>query len=192
MAPSLFDSAVKMHLPSSRRTPESRSPGSLRSFVYVGLAFFLTLFSCAPPKPTPLIEGPKLKNFEQVGPLTVYNRANLFDYMNGEADAYLPLGFRLLYVSLYSTEKTDSRMVLETYDMSTAEGASAILGKYSSEGGFTVPEIGDGAWSDKGIVLFRQGNFFVRLFPDPSPENQVRPTLQEMLDLARATDSVLH
>jgi len=25
----------------------------------------------------------------------------------------------------------------------------------------------------------------VRLFPDPSPENEVRPTMQEMLDLAR-------
>jgi len=25
----------------------------------------------------------------------------------------------------------------------------------------------------------------VRIFPDPSPDNEVRPTMQEMLDLAR-------
>ena len=69
--------------------------------------------------------------------------------------------------------------------MSTPEGAASILKKYSSEGGSSLSGIGDAAWSDKGIVLFRQGNYFGRLFPDPSPENEVRPTLQEMLDLAR-------
>jgi len=105
--------------------------------------------------------------------------------MNGEAEAYLPFGFRLLYVSIFRTEKTDSRMVLEAYDMGTPEGAGAILKKYSSDGGSTLPGIGDAAWADKGIVLLRQGNYFVRIFPDPSPENEVRPSLQEMLDLAR-------
>ena len=76
-------------------------------------------------------------------------------------------------------------MVLEIYDMSTPQGAGGILKKYSSEGGSSLPGIGDAAWADKGIVLFRQGNYFVRIFPDPSPENEVRPTMQEMLDLAR-------
>ena len=153
--------------------------------VCAGVAFPILLFSCSLPKSTPLLEGPKLKNFEQAGPLTVYNRGNLFDYMNGEAEAYLPLGFHLLYVSIYRTEKTDSRMVLEAYDMGTLEGAGAILKQYTTEGGSIPPGIGDGAWADKGLVLFRQGNCFVRIFPDPSPENEVRPTMQEMLDLAR-------
>ena len=149
------------------------------------IALFLSLFSCQLPKQNPLLEGPKLKSFEQVGPLTVYNRNNLFDYMNGEAEAYLPFGFRLLYVSIFSTEKTDSRMVLEIYDMSTPQGAGGILKKYSSEGGSSLPGTGDAAWSDKGIVLFRQSNYFVRIFPDPSPENEVKPAMQEMIDLAR-------
>jgi hypothetical protein len=149
------------------------------------IALCLSLFACSPPKPTPLLEGPKLKDFEQAGPLTVYNRANLFDYMDGEAEAYLPLGFRLLYVSIFSHEKTDSRMVLEIYDMSTREGASGILKKYSSEGGTSLPGIADAAWADKEIVLFRQANYFVRIFPDPSPENEVKPAAAEMLDFAR-------
>jgi hypothetical protein len=146
---------------------------------------FLSLLSCSLPKPDSLLEGLKLNNFEQTGPLTVYNRTNLFDYMNGEAEAYLPLGFHLLYVSICRTEKTDSRMVMEVYDMSTPEGASGILMKYSSDGGSSLAGIGDGAWADKGVVLFRQGKYFVRIFPDPSPENEVRPAMQEMLDLAR-------
>jgi hypothetical protein len=148
-------------------------------------ALCLLLLSCSLPRPNSLLEGPKLQNYEQTGPLTVYNRTNLFDYMNGEAEAYLPLGFHLLYVSIYRTEKTDSRMVLEIYDMSTSDGTAGILKKYSSEGGSSFSGIGDAAWGDKGIVLFRQGKYFVRIFPDPSPENEARPTMQEMLDLAK-------
>jgi hypothetical protein len=159
------------------------STSLVRWFPTIALCFFL--LSCSLPRPNPLLEGPKLKAFEQAGPLTVYNRANLFDYMNGEAEAYLPLGFRLLYVNIYRTEKTDSRMVLEIYDMSTLEGAIGILKKYSSESGSSIPGLGEAAWADKGIVLFRERNYFVRIFSDPSPENEVRPTMQEMLDLAR-------
>jgi len=149
------------------------------------IASCLALLSCSLPRPNSLLAGPKLKNFEQSSPLTVYNRANLFDYMNGEAEAYLPFGFRLLYVNVFRTEKTDSSMVLEIYDMGTPDGAGAVLKKYSSEGGSSLAGIGEGAWADKGVLLFRQGNHFVRIFPDPSPENEVRATLQEMLDLAR-------
>jgi hypothetical protein len=105
--------------------------------------------------------------------------------MNGEAEAYLSFGFRLLYVSIFRTEKTDSRMVLEIYDMGTPQGAGGILKKYSSEGGSSLSGIGDAAWADKGIVLLRQGNYFMRIFPDPSPENEVKPAMQEMIDLAR-------
>jgi hypothetical protein len=148
-------------------------------------ALCLILFSCELPRPNPLLEGPKVKSFEQAGPLTVYNRTNLFDYMNGEAEAYLPFGFRLLYVIVFRTKETDSRMVLEIYEMSTPEEASGILKKYSSEGGSSLPGTGDAAWADKGIVLFKQGNYFVRIFPDPSPENQVKPTIQEMIAVAR-------
>jgi len=164
--------------------PESSASVFRWTSVYAGVAFLTLLLSCSLPRPNPLLEGPKLKSFEQAGPLTVYNRANLFDYMNGEAEAYLPFGFRLLYVTVFTHEKTESRMVLEVYDMSAAEGAGSILKKYSSEAGSSLPGIGDAAWADKGIVLFRERNYFVRIFPDPSPENEVRPTMQEMLDLA--------
>jgi hypothetical protein len=172
-------------LPSFPRRRESSAFAFCRTSICLGVIVFLSLLSCSLPRPNSLLEGPKLNNFEQTGPLTVYNRVNLFDYMNGEAEAYLPLGFHLLYVSIYRTEKTDSRMVLEIYDMSTLDGAAGVLKNYSSEGGSSLSGLGDAAWADKGIVLFRQGKYFVRIFPDPSPENEVRPTMQEMLDLAR-------
>jgi Family of unknown function (DUF6599) len=176
---------AKSLMPSFPRRRKSRAFPFYRASLCIGTIVLLSLFSCSLPKPNPLLEGPKLKNYEQTGPLTVYNRANLFDYMNGEAEVYLPLGFHLLYASVYRTEKTDSRMVQEIYDMGTPEGAADILKNYSSERGSSIAGIGDGAWVDKGIVLFREGKYFVRIFSDPSPENEVRPTMQEMLDLAR-------
>jgi len=177
--------------PSFPRRRESRAFSFRWCNICLGAIFLFSLLSCSLPKPNPLLEGPKLRGFEQVSPLTVYNRINLFDYMNGEAEAYLPFGFHLLYVSLYESEKTGSRMVLEIYDMSTLEGAGSILKNYSSEEGSNLSGIGNAAWADKGIVSFRQGNYFARIFPDPSPENEVRPTMQEMLDLARAISSLL-
>jgi len=184
MALAFSNRSLRSPLPSFRRKPESSAFEFRRTSIYVGAIVFLSLLSCSLPKPNLLLVGPKLKSFEQAGPLTVYNRTNLFDYMNGEAEAYLPFGFRLLYLSIFSTEKTDSRMVLEIYDMSTPQGAAGILKTYSGEGGSTLPGTGDAAWADKGIVLFRQGNYFIRIFPDPSPENEVKPTMQEMIDLA--------
>jgi Family of unknown function (DUF6599) len=191
MTHSSYSKSLKTLLPSFRRKPEFSSFYPSCGFVCAGLALLLALFSCSLPISNALLESPKLKNFEQDGPLTVYNRTNLFDYMNGEAEAYLPFGFHLLYVSIYSTEKTDSRMVLEIYDMRTLDGAAGILKNYSSEGGSIFSGIGEGAWVDKGIVLFRQGKYFVRIFPDPSPENEVRPTMEEMLALAGAIGSLL-
>ena len=185
MALAFSNRSLSSSLPSFRRKPESSSFYRFCSFVFAGIAVSLIPLSCSFPRPNPLIEGLKLKDFEQEGPLTVYNRTNLFDYMDGEAEAYLPFGFSLLYVSVFRHEKTDSRSVLEIYDMRTPEGAGGILKKYSSEGGSRFPGIGDSAWVDKGIVLFGQAKYFVRIFPDPSPENEVRPTAQEMLDLAR-------
>jgi Family of unknown function (DUF6599) len=186
-----FTKSFMLPLPSFPRRRESSAFAFCRTSICLGVMAFLSLLSCSLPRPNSLLEGPKLNNFEQTGPLTVYNRANLFDYMNGEAEAYLPLGFHLLYVSIYRAEQTDSRMVLEIYDMSTLDGAAGILKNYSSEGGSSLSGIGDAAWGDKGIVLFRQGKYFVRIFPDPSPENEVRPNMQEMLDLARAISSLL-
>ncbi|MCX5879606.1 MAG: hypothetical protein NTY44_10910 [Deltaproteobacteria bacterium] len=185
MALAFSNRSLRSPLPSFLRKPESSSFEFRRTSIYVGAIVFLSLLSCSLPKPNPFLEGPKLRSFEQAGPLTVYNRNNLFDYMNGEAEAYFPFGFHLLYVSIFSTEKTDSRMVLEIYDMNTPQGAGGILKKYSGEGGSSLPGTGDAAWSDKGIVLLRQGNYFMRIFPDPSPENEVKPTMQEMIDLAR-------
>lgn len=111
--------------------------------------------------------------------------------MNGEAEVYLPLGFRLLYTQVYRGETSDARMAVEIYDMASAEGSSGVFMHYSGEGGPSLQDVGESAWGDGWLLLFTQGPYFVRISPDPSKENRVEPTPEDKIALARAIDALL-
>jgi hypothetical protein len=157
------------------------------------IIFVLILFlsSCALPQRNNILESEPVSGFEQVGPITVYNQTNLFDFMNGEVVVYFPLGFRLLYTKAYVSEETDAQILVEIYDMGSPEGSRDVYEYYSDQGGSLVEGIGEAAWADQWLVLFRRHIHFVRLSPDPSPENPERPTHEEMLALARNIDNLL-
>lgn len=149
------------------------------------------LLGCAQPRQNRLLESPTPAGFEQIGPVTVYNKTTLFDFMNGEAEVYFPLGFRLLYTQGYRSEKTDARMTVEIYDMATDKGSSEVFKHYSGEGGTPLQGIGWSAWTDRWLLLFTQGPFFVRISPDPSKENRVEPAQEDKIALARAVATLL-
>jgi hypothetical protein len=154
-------------------------------------ALTLALISCASQKQNRLLESPKPAGFEQIGPVTVYNKTTLFDFMDGEAEVYFPFGFRLLYTLVYTSEKTDARMSVEIYDMASEQGASDVYRHYSAEGGSTLQGIGRSAWTDRYLLLFTEGPYFVRISPDPTKENKAEPTPQDMIALAHAVDGLL-
>jgi hypothetical protein len=155
------------------------------------LLLLLFLLSCSHAYKNPFLEGFPMKEFEQAGPVTVYNRSNLFDYVNGEADVYLPLGFKVLYTQTYETKDTGARMIVDAYDMGGPDGARAVLQKFVEQGGPQVQDLGDAAWRAYGLLLIQRDRYYLRVFADPSPENEVKPTLQEMLDLGRAIQKAL-
>lgn len=155
-------------------------------------ALCFSLMGCNAPRENRLLESPRPAGFEQIGPITVYNKTTLFDFMNGEAEVYFPLGFRLLYTQVYRSEKTDARMTVEIYDMTSDEGSSGVFEHYSGEGGSFVQGIGRSAWNDGWLLLFTRGPYFVRISPDPSKENKVKPTPQDKVALARAIDAMLN
>ena len=111
--------------------------------------------------------------------------------MDGEAEVYFPFGFRLLFTQICRSEKTDARMVVEIYDMTTAEGSTSVYNQYSARDGSIIHDIGESAWTDRWLLLLRQGPYFVRISPDPSSENTVKPTQEDMIALARAIDGLL-
>ena len=151
----------------------------------------LALLGCAPQRENPLLESPTPAGFEQIGPVLVYNKTTLFDFMDGEAEVYFPFGFRLLYTQVYRSEKTDARMTVEIYDMATDKGSSEVFKHYWGEGGSALQGIGKSAWTDQWLLLFTRGPYFVRISPDPSKENRVKPTPEDKVALARAVDILL-
>ena len=155
------------------------------------ILFLLSALACSHPHKNLFLDGLPLKGFEQAGPLVVYNKRNLFDYMNGEAEVYLPAGFRLLYTQIYQKKDAGSRMIADVFDMGTLDGARTVFKKFSEEGGSQVHDLGDAAWTDNWVVMFRRGRYYLKEYRDPSPENEVKPTLQDMLGLSRALDGVL-
>jgi len=143
-------------------------------------------------RPTNVFQkGLNLRGFERASPLVIYNSKTLFDYIDGEAEIYLPLGFQRLFNQSYRVMQTGALVVVDAYDMGTYEGAHGVYERYTEEGGSGIEELGESAWTDNYIILFRQGRHFLRIWPDPSPESKAQPSFANMLELSRALDRVL-
>lgn len=155
--------------------------------------FFVILWSggCCLHETAPLVKGLDLKGFQQAGPMVVYNRNNLFDYMNGEAEVYLPLGFQVLYSQGYRKQESDGRIIVDIYDMATPKGAQSVFAEYTQNGGAVIQAAGVSAWTDQYFVLFWRNNYFFRVWPDPAPMSEEKPQLQDMIDLSRVVDEAL-
>ena len=143
---------------------------------------------CCPQHENPFLHGLGLKQFVQLGPTEVYNRNNIFDYMNGEAEAYLPLGFKLLYTERYRKPGTGKLILVEVYDMGSESGAKGIFGVYSRKGGRKVERLGSTAWADNLLILFWRGRYFFRVAPDPGTGTDATPDLKDLIDLSRSID----
>lgn len=160
-----------------------------RFFGFILLIFTLILIGSCTRNPVNLfLRGSKTPGFEQDGPVRVYNHATLFQYMNGEAETYISSGFELLYVRTYMDNETGALISVETYDMGTIQGAEKIYSEYIGEHGSGLDELGEAAWTDRFLILFRRDRFFSRVMPDTAYENEVEPTFREMIKLSRTLD----
>jgi hypothetical protein len=154
----------------------------------------LILCQCARSNTTarhPFLYGLDLKGFEQKGPMLVYNRRNIFEYMNGEAENYLPKGFNLLYVGNFLFQGKDSEMVMEIYDMGSQKGVASIFSVYARPPGEALKGIGEGAWKSKSRCVFRRGPYFIRVTDDPAADPDLRPSPEAIEALAREANRVL-
>ncbi len=143
---------------------------------------------CCPRYENPFLHGLGLKQFVQRGPTEVYNRDNIFDYMNGEAETYLPLGFSLLYTERYRKPGTGKLILVEIYDMGSSNGARGVFDAYSRKGGRRVEGIGSAAWTDNLLILFWRDRYFFRVAPDPSAQTDTTPDLKDLFELSRNID----
>ena len=156
----------------------------------VVMAVFLAI-GCCPRHENPFLHGLGLKQFVQRGPTEVYNRDNIFDYMNGEAETYLPLGFSLLYTERYRKPGTGKLILVEVYDMGSSNGARGVFDAYSRRGGRRVEGIGSAAWTDNSLILFWRSKYFFRVGPDPSAQTDATPDLKDLFELSRNIDHMI-
>lgn len=155
------------------------------------LLTMLCIVSCNTSPGNPFLEGFKLEGFEQASALVVYNKDNIFGYLNGEAEVYLSLGFQLLYMVSFREREGGAQMIMEAYDMETPRGAKGVFGKYIHEAGAPIQGFGESAWTDNHIVLFQRGKYFLRVLPDPSLESETKPNKYNMVSLSQILDVTL-
>jgi hypothetical protein len=160
-------------------------------FLSIAVMAVALSIGCCPRHENPFLHGLGLKQFVQRGPTEVYNRDNIFDYMNGEADVYLPLGFSLLYTERYRKPGTGKLILVEVYDMGSSNGAEGVFDAYSRKGGRRVEGIGSAAWTDNSLILFWRSKYFFRVAPDPSAQTDAHPDLKDLFELSRNIDQVV-
>lgn len=169
-------------------------PGNARLRILILSWAFLAaslLAGCSLPGENPFLYGLKATEFVQHGPTEVYNQDTLFDYIDGEAEVYMSLGFKLLYTSRYRKPGTDRGILVEAYDMGSSGGAKEVFQKYTRGNGGGIEGIGDAAWTDKAIILFWRDRYFLRLGPDPTEQTAEVPTLNDLKRLSHSMDHIV-
>lgn len=139
----------------------------------------------------PFLHGFDFKDFGQKGPLLIYNRQNIFEYMNGEAENYLPNGLILLYVGKFLAKGRDAEMLMEVYDMGSSKGAGSLFSIYARPPGEALAVIGDNAWKSKSRCVFHRGPYFIRITGNPAAGSDFWPSPDNIVALARDADRVL-
>jgi hypothetical protein len=172
-----------------RELPDSKRLG-LHVRVWA-LVATLWAVSCHLPIESPFLRGVRLKGFEQKGPLIVYNKDNIFDYINGEAEVYLSYGFERLYKQSYWNLESGGLVLVESYDMGSSEGARGVFERYCAERSSGISGLGESACTDSYIVQFQRRNYFFRVASDPSSDPALRPSFEVLYELCKALNEAL-
>jgi hypothetical protein len=92
----------------------------------------------------------------------VYNRDDIFDYMDGAGEIYLAFDFRFVFVRQYAKADAPS-IVVELYQMSSSEDA---FGVFTQETDGQEVKVGQAAIYGAGLLRFWKDKIFVRIMAD--------------------------
>lgn len=139
----------------------------LAILIFVGAAFVCLPLSVGAELPDLLSPDACGENWKRDGKVLSFDRRNLFDHINGEAELYFPYGFRTLVTALYQNKANpDASIVVDLYEMGSPLDAFGIYSNYrktddkplSSEAG-----IGTEGFISPSQLMFYQGAYFVRI-----------------------------
>ena len=147
-----------------------------------GLAWLLLLSSlagcgAAPASLASALPGDgELPDWTPVGEAEIYDQENLFDLVNGQAEAYFVYGFEQVATRRYAN---GAGVELDLQIWQLAQPADAYGLFTASRGGTPVP-VGDGGDADPGRrIVFWQGRYYVQAFArQPVPDAQLEQVAQ--------------
>lgn len=93
----------------------------------------------------------------------LYNRENLYDYINGGAELYLSYGFQDLVTHMYQKEGQPD-IIVDLFDMGTSENAFGVFTHSREE---ISEEFGQGSQYTAGLLLFWKDRYYVSILGSP-------------------------
>ncbi len=129
------------------------------------------LFSIDPPK------GWRIKGSPQT-----FNKENLFEHINGQADLFFQYGFEQSAFAAYEGKDRDKdRIDVDIYDMGRPLNAFGIFSRFRGGEG-AKSKIGLDSYADAQYIVFYKGNYFISL-------QALEPNARALEHLARAIES---
>lgn len=125
------------------------------------------------------IEFPVLKGYKTVSDYPVYTPDDLWDYINGAADAYLALGFTDLHINEYVKGK--NKIKAEAYRFGSDVEAFGIYSLERSPG-YEFITTGVQGYTEEGVVNFYKGEYYVKLMTH-SKSKKVNESMRALGDM---------
>ncbi len=143
---------------------------ALKYIIPIAAAVLLSLYA-VPRSGFSAAEGP-IENFLPVsgfskgwvlpGQIRHYNPGNLYTYINGEAELFLPYGFDVLASAFYGRGSDTSGIVADIYRMGSRIDAFGIYSYYRDPEAEKVKLGGEGFVEDSQLMFYKD-RYFVRL-----------------------------
>jgi len=102
------------------------------------------------------------RNFQRVGEREIFQRKNLYQYINGGAELYLRLGFLRLCTAEYLSFKGNT-FIVDIYEMKDQSSAEKI---YKKEGGGRPSNVKERNWKglfEGGSLSFYKDQYYIKL-----------------------------
>lgn len=152
-------------------------------------AFAILTLACksemTPTASEPFPTSEEVKGWVKSGDTRTFPAANLWEYIDGDAEKYLQAGVEQTLTADYRYQN-QTEAVADIYVMKTPEGARKIFDSESAEGSQRI-SLGDDARLFPSTLSFSKGRYFVRLTAyQEAPENA-----KALTELARAIEKKL-
>lgn len=137
------------------------------------MGIMLAVGCSGPSEPAPVAPFPRsgdVTGWRPSGEVQRYNRDDLFDYMDGEAEMYFVYGFMEMSVQEYISDEADTVRV-EIYEVDTDANAYGLFTFY--RGGRFLDVGNEGDLARGGRVSFWRDRYFVRVYPVKDAEESV-------------------